>query len=160
MHHLKADADQIYGPRWDGGRGMIQMEIHFKITIGLNKHLSTTNDWILQWVLQHDATKKTHLTIQAKEIKRKAKNKRIKYLIQNCENEPLHDWYLQWSQQADVYQSNTHQWLCSVSLKAETEGFIMVAQDQSFFIRWYKARIIKKGTDHYVAKCVTNKMRH
>ena len=53
-----------------------------------------------------------------------------------------------------------NQWLCSVGLKAETEGFIMVAQDQSFFIRWYKARIIKKGTDHYVAKCVTNKMRH
>ena len=31
------------------------------------------------------------------------------------------------SQKADAKQGNTHQWLRSASLKAETEGFIMAA---------------------------------
>ena len=44
-------------------------------------------------------------------------------------------------------QGNTHQWLYSASLKAETEGFIMGAQDQSLFARNYHAKIINNGTD-------------
>ena len=35
----------------------------------------------------------------------------------------------------------------SVDLKAETEGFIMAAQDQSLYTRSYQARIIKNEVD-------------
>ena len=51
------------------------------------------------------------------------------------------------SQKADVDQGSTHQWLRSAGLKAGTEGFIMGAQDQSFFTRNYQAKIIKNGAD-------------
>ena len=34
---------------------------------------------------------------------------------------------------ADVDQENTHQWLCNAGVKAETEGFVMAAQDRSLF---------------------------
>ena len=47
------------------------------------------------------------------------------------------------SEKADVDQGNTHQWLRSAGLKAETEGFIMAAQDQSLFTRNYQYKIIK-----------------
>ena len=47
------------------------------------------------------------------------------------------------SEKADVDQGNTHQWLRSAGLKAETEGFVMAAQDQSLFTRNYQYKIIK-----------------
>lgn len=61
MHHLKAGVEQLYLPRCDGGKEMIQMKMNFKITTtGLCKYLSTINDWMLQLVLQHDARTKAH----------------------------------------------------------------------------------------------------
>ena len=44
----------------------------------------------------------------------------------------------------------THQWLRSSGLKGETEGFILAAQDQSFFMRNYQANAIHNGAD---SKC-------
>ena len=49
------------------------------------------------------------------------------------------------TQNADVDQGNTHLWLRSAGLKAETKGFIMAARDQSLFTRNYQAKIIKDG---------------
>ena len=44
MHLPKIDIDRLYVCRYDGGRGMIQMEITFKITtIRLHKYLTTIN---------------------------------------------------------------------------------------------------------------------
>ena len=85
---------------------------------------------------------------QARDIKKTAKTEVFKQIKQNWENEsPLHGKYPMRSQKADVDQGNTHQWLHSAGLKAETEGFIMAAQDQSLFTRNYQAKIIKNGAD-------------
>ena len=46
--------------------------------------------------------------------------------------------------QADVDQDKTHRWLKGASLKAETEDFIMAAQEQSLQTRWYPYEIPKK----------------
>ena len=53
--------------------------------------------------------------------------------------------YPQRTQKADVDQENAHQRLHSVGLKAESEGFIMTAQDQSLNTRNYETTIIKMG---------------
>ena len=178
MHHPKADVERLYIPRSEGGRGLMQLEINFKsTTIGLHKYLATTDDWMLQLVLSYETKKKAHsiskqsekfsqelnlqeqtietntCTSQAKEIKVRAKKESIKQLNQTWVNKPLHGRYPQRSRQADVDQNNTHQWLRSVGLKAETEGFIMAAQDQSLFTRNYQARIIKNGADPKCRMC-------
>lgn len=58
-NHPKADVDQLDVARCGGRWGMIQIKMTFKITtIGLHKYLSTTNDWMLQLVLRHEARKK------------------------------------------------------------------------------------------------------
>lgn len=80
MYHSKGDVGRLYVSRRYSGRGMIQMEVTFKITITI----STPYDWMLQ--LDH---------------------------------------------------VNTRQRLRSLCLKAETEGFIMIAQDQSPFTKNY-----------------------
>lgn len=58
----------------------------------------------------------------------------------------MHGQYPKRSNRADVHKQNTHQWLRGAGLRAETEGFIMAAQDQSLPTRNYEANIIKNGT--------------
>ena len=47
----------------------------------------------------------------------------------------------------------THQWLNSLSLKGETEGFILAAQDQNISTRAYQSRIINNGADPNCRLC-------
>ena len=44
--------------------------------------------------------------------------------------------------QADVDQDKTHRWLKAAGIKAETEGFIIAAQDQSLQTSWYQQNIL------------------
>ena len=86
-------------------------------------------------------------TLQAKNIKKKGKQEGLKKIQEKWESKPLHGQYPKRSQQADVDKDKTHQWLRGTGLKAETEGFIMAAQDQSLFTRNYQSKIAKNGTD-------------
>ena len=153
MYHPKADVDRLYISRNEGGRGMIKLELSYKTsTTGQHKYLTTTTDWMLRLVFAHDKTKKAHSTSkqsykfkqelnirqneendtnistkQVRDIKKTAKTEGLNQIKQNWENKPLHGKYQMRSQKADADQGNTHQWLRSASLKAETEGFIMAA---------------------------------
>ena len=86
-------------------------------------------------------------TLQAKNLKEKAKQEGLKKIKENWESKPLHGQYPKRSQQADVDKDKTHQWLRGTGLKAETEGFIMAAQDQSLFTRNYQSKIAKHWAD-------------
>ena len=45
MHHPRADVDRMYLPRNKGGRGLIQLEIAYKIaTIGLDAYLNAAKN--------------------------------------------------------------------------------------------------------------------
>ena len=55
----------------------------------------------------------------------------MKQTTERWNQKSLHSKYPLHCQQADVDQTATYQWLRSCGLKAETEGFILVAQDQS-----------------------------
>ena len=99
--------------------------------------------------------KQASCTLQAKEIIRKAQGERgTQHMKETWENKPLHGRYPKWSQQADVGQANTHHWLCIVGLKAETEGPMMAAQEQSIYTRnYYQARIIKNAVNPKCRMC-------
>ena len=56
----------------------------------------------------------------------------------------LHGKYPQLVKQADVDHDKTHRWVKAPGLEAETEGFIIAAQDQSLPTRWYHHNILKK----------------
>ena len=155
MHHPKPDVKRLYVSRREGGRWLMQSEMNFKTTtIGLHKYLSTTNDWMLELVLFYDAGGKKHsISKQSNKFKQEfnlqdqanetAKREGLKEIKETWENKPLHGQYSQRIQQDDVDQENTHKWLHSVGLKAETEGFVKTAQD----------RIIKNGVDPKCRMC-------
>ena len=49
IHHLKACKDQLYLPRSEGDRSLIQTELTYKTTaIGLHKYLQTTKGWMME----------------------------------------------------------------------------------------------------------------
>ena len=69
-------------------------------------------------------------TTYARRIKVKAKHQGRQQLRSNWEAKALHGKYPQRVEQADVDQDKTHKWLKAAGLKAETEGFIIAAQNQ------------------------------
>ena len=76
--------------------------------------------------------------------KAKAKHQGCQQLRSKWESKALHGKYPQRVKQADVDQYKTNRWLKAGGLKAETEGFIIAAQDQSLPTRWYQYNILKK----------------
>ena len=59
MQHPKADANRMYVPRKEGGRGMMNLEMCFKTTtVGLNTYLLSSDERMLKLVLQHEMKKK------------------------------------------------------------------------------------------------------
>ena len=82
-------------------------------------------------------------TEAAKEMKQKAKSEGLQNLKSNWEEKLLHRQYPLRANNADVDQKKICQWLRSSGLKAETELFILAAQDQ----RNYQAKVIKNGAD-------------
>ncbi|XP_071795627.1 uncharacterized protein [Asterias amurensis] len=179
MHHPKADIDRMYLPRSTGGRGLIQLELTFKTsTIGLDAYLTKTNDPLLQIVKQHDDKKKLYsikkeavkfkreldyseitpsdneaTTIYTKRVKKTAKTKGHEQLQKTWEDKVMHGKYPKRTKEADVDQLKTHQWLKNTGLKAETEGLIIAAQDQSLATRSFHHRIIKDGIDPQCRIC-------
>ena len=58
----------------------------------------------------------------------------------------VHGQYPARIKEADVDYKQTNRWLKGTGLKAETEGLIIAAQDQSLATKLYHHRIIKEGT--------------
>ena len=72
MLHPKAEVESLYIPRKDGRRGLIEVEIAFKIaTIGLDHYLKNKDGQYSKQVLQHDRSKaKNSITKNASKFKR------------------------------------------------------------------------------------------
>ena len=124
-----------------------------------------------QWVNRHENSKKLHSVTKesdkysreldlelevdnllspteiARKSKKKAKHEGLKQLESRWQEKPLHGQFAARANNADVDTHATHQWLRSSGLKAETEGFILAAQDQSLFTRNYQANILHNGAD-------------
>ena len=66
-HHPKADIDRLYLPRSQGGRGLLQAEMYYKLTfIGVNAYLYQTTDWMMVCVKNHEKSKKKLYSITQK----------------------------------------------------------------------------------------------
>ena len=171
-HHPKADIDRLYLKRSEGGRGLLQAEMSYKLNyIGHNKYLESSKDWMMKCVYNFESKKKLYsikkkaeqfnieLSIQepkpgngegtrlAKKSKELAKIAALNQMQQQWKQKPLHGKFAKRTSEADVDRNKTFSWLKSSGLKAETEGFIMAAQDQSIKTKNYLTNIMKTSND-------------
>ena len=65
MHHPKADVDRLYLTRSEGGRGLIQAELTYKITAaGLETYLKESKDNMMKLVLEQEREKKLYSVVK------------------------------------------------------------------------------------------------
>ena len=173
MHHPKSNIDRLYLQGNNGGRRLIHLETFYKSsTIGLFHYLSNTEDRMLKLVHLYESSKKLHSIVKeankfsrklylnlvdynnalkpiefSKRLKKIAKHESMKRLEISWQEKPLHGKFATRCKNDDVDTKATHQWLTSSGLKAETEGFIFAAQDQSLVTKNFQANIIRNGTD-------------
>jgi len=83
-------------------------------------------------------------TTYACRTKAKAKHQGHQQLRSKWESKALQSKYPQQVKQAAVDQDKPHRWLKAAGLKAQTEGFIIAAQDQSILTHWFQHNILKK----------------
>ena len=178
MHHPKSDVDRMYLPRSSGG-GLIQIETTYKTTtIGLATYLEKSDDPLLKLVNQHEESRKSHSIIKyadkfekelsvkeisrknnesvtklAKRVKQHAKSQALDNIKQKWESKAMHGQYPSRIKEAGVDFKQTNNWLKGTELKAETEGLIIAAQDQSLATRLYHHKIIKDGTSPLCRLC-------
>ena len=77
------------------------------------------------------------ITKFARKVKQKVKQQAQEIVLKQWEEKELHGRYPKRLGEADVDGCKTNQWLRSTGMKAETEGLIIAAQDQSlpfFFV--------------------------
>ena len=168
--HPKSDVDRPYLPRIEGDKGLIQLELsHKTTTIGLDKYLQGKQDTLLHLVKDHvyrkslysisgqsmmssrelglpaipPAEDEVNITY-ARRTKAKAKHHGRQQFRPGVGSKAIHGKYSQRVKQADVDQDKTHRWLKAAGLKAETDGFIIAAQDQSLPTSWYQPNILWK----------------
>ena len=180
MHHPRADIHRLYLSRAQGGRGLLQITNSYKTaTIGLSEYLKSTTDSMLKPVYQHEVRKKLYsvskgaerfkseLKIQsqenltnaytsidkAKQMKIKSKTAAQEQGTEQWRSKAMHGKYRQRLEDPDVDQTGSIMWLRSAGLKAETEGFIIAAQDQSLNTNVYKSKIINTGTNPMCRLC-------
>ena len=61
MHRPKADINRLYLLRSEGGRGLIQIELTYKIaTVGLETYLKESKEIMMKLVLEHEYEKKLY----------------------------------------------------------------------------------------------------
>lgn len=146
--------------------------------IGADKYLTLSQDWMLICVKAHETKKKLcsiikkakdyskelnlptekddaslNPTAAAKAAKIKAKKLLLSRLQQNWSQKALHGKFYNRANDADVDTEKTYSWLASSSLKAETEGFLLAAQDQSLKTRNYMKYIMKKEVNPNCRYC-------
>ena len=143
IHHPKANVDRLYLPRSEGGRGLIQIELTYKITTaGLETYLEECKDSMMKLVLEHEKKKRLYsvtkeatkflqelgidqtqdketdsVTKKAKEIKNLVKKQGKEQIRIRWEQKPLHDQYLKRVKRPDVDEMETHKWLKNSGLK-------------------------------------------
>ena len=158
---------------------MIQIETTYKTTtVGLATYLEKSDDPLLKLVNQHEESRKSYSTKKyadkfkkelnvkeiarknnesftklAKRVKQHAKSQALDNMKQKWESKAIHGQYPSRIKEADVDFKQTNNWLKGTGLKAETEGLIIAAQDQSLASRLYHRKIIKDGTSQLCRLC-------
>ena len=139
--HPQADVDRLYYKRADGGRGLISVEDCVEIEVNsLFGYLERSKEPFLK------AVKEENL-LSSGTPKEAIKEKRMK----SYKEKVLHGQYEKLT--AGIRSSDSWEWLRKGTLKKETEGMLMAAQDQALRTNAIKSRIDKQDVSPICRMC-------
>ena len=142
--HSKSDADRLYIPRKEGGRGLISIEYCIELEIrGLEVYVHGSEERLIQ-AARGDK-------IDGLETRSILKISKKEKRLEDWEEKVLHGQYLK--QTKEVRSDKFWAWLKNGDLKRETERLIVAAQNQSIRTNLVKTRIEKSQGDSLGRVC-------
>lgn len=179
--HTNASVPRIYLPRYQGGRGLVGIELAYNRTvINVTSKIMQTKDPLLKLVRNHEIANRgafiyrhAQRAAEALEIqllvntpeqdqistlppaKRKAilKKSQIEILRREHVGKRIHGIFYKNIDRLQLSPLLTFKFLTAASLKAETEGFITAVQDGVFCTMWYRAEIFHQQVDPTCRAC-------
>ena len=139
--HPQADVDRLYLPRSKGGRGMISVEDCEEMEIkSLKEYVVASNERLLN-------------AVEGEQILGRGKSKReiMEERNKNFMEKPLHSQFVKKTE--EVRSQETWNWLRKGTMKKETEGMLMAAQDQALRTNSIKSRIDKQNVSPMCRLC-------
>ena len=100
-----------------------------------------------------DSYEEGETTEIVKKIKTKLKTGLQNAMLKRWQEKPLHGQYLKKLNRAGIDKETSQHWLRSAGLKAETEGFLIAAQDQSLPTRNHQKHVMKQNTSSNCRIC-------
>lgn len=144
--HPRSDVDRLYLSRNIGGRGMLQVRQTVEEECrALAEYVRDSQEDALKQVTEEGLMK----TNEAKQAYRKAQLKSRK---ERWQNKALHGQYFM-NIQGKVDSNQSWLWLRNGTLKKETEGLIMAAQEQALRTNAIKTKIDKTSTNSKCRLC-------
>ena len=139
--HPQADVDRLYIKRAEGGRGMISVEDCVEIeTNSLHQYVVESKEKLLK------AVKDEGIRGEGMSKEDVAEKRRNQY-----KEKPLHGQYVRSTEEMRDHKS--WNWLKRGTLKKETEGTLMAAQDQALRTNAIKSRIDKQDISPMCRLC-------
>ena len=141
--HAQADVDRLYIKRAEGGRGMISVEDCVEMeTNSLHKYIVESKEKLLK------AEKDEGILGEGMSKGDVAEKRRNQY-----KEKPLHGQYVRSTE--EIRDHKSWKWLKKGTLKKETEGTLMAAQDQALRTHAIQSRIdllaiLQKGLDRAI----------
>ena len=139
--HPQADVDRLYIKRAEGGRGMISVEDCVEIeTNSLHQYVVESKEKLLK------AVKDEGILGEGMSKEDVAEKRRNQY-----KEKPLHGQYVRSTE--EIRDHKSWNWLKRGTLKKETEGTLMAAQDQALRTNAIKSRIDKQDISPMCRLC-------
>ena len=139
--HPQADVDRLYIKRAEGGRGMISVEDCVEIeTNSLHQYIIESKEKLLKSVKDEGILGEG---MSKEDVAEKRKNQ--------YKEKPLHGQYVRSTE--EIRDDKSWNWLKRGTLKKETEGTLMAAQDQALRTNAIKSRIDKQDISPMCRLC-------
>ena len=139
--HPQADVDRLYCKRADGGRGLISIEDCVEIEVNsLYSYVPRSKEPFLKAVKEENMLG-SGMPKEAIRVKR----------MESYKEKVLHGQYEKLT--AGIRSSDSWEWLRKGTLKKETEGMLMAAQDQALRTNAIKSRIDKQDVSPVCRMC-------
>ncbi|XP_062816932.1 uncharacterized protein LOC134293409 [Anolis carolinensis] len=144
--HPRSDVDRLYLPRRSGGRGLLQV----KQAVKEEEHA------LAEYVKQSEEPAlievKNQKLLKAQQTKNQYKKATLQTRADSWHNKTLHGKFLD-KIEGKADKEKTWLWLTNGTLKKETEGLILAAQEQDIRTKAIQAKIEKSADDPKCRLC-------